>query len=765
LIVFKIEIINNCHETNLVNLQAILPFQDSPSCWHSDINLLAIIFIKINLLSYRLKFSDWIAYRLYSVKKIICGLFCCLAVCFSRTSLQAQETYCKNLGFEMGDFTNWTGYNWIYSTEVPSVNTSKVQVSLPAARRQVILSDATAYDANTGNALKIIPSGYKYVARLGDAILGGDPNPRCWEQSLRYTMTIDSTNALLVMKFALVLQYASDHTARMEPRFKLTLFDQNGDTIPDCANYDVYSSNGNVKGFRSYTPAGSTSPVEWRDWTTVGANLLKYYGHTITLEFMSADCTGRYHYGYAYFTAACHPLYITVKYCAGDSVASLAAPEGFEQYNWMNSSGAVIDTSKTLIVANPVEGAVYSCKMTSATGCTVSLQSTIVKYVLKADFNSSMIDCKSNKVQLINLASTTHGSLNYLWDFGDGDTTVEVNPQHTFSTSGMHDVSLSLENPPSTCTLKLTKKIESFSPPLVGISGESTYCPGLSIYLKAYGAYDYTWSTGSKADSVKVGDPGGKFWLLGRSSTGCVSDTIYITISQDMNWEFSDQSDTVLCHGENAVLSVSGATNYLWNTGDKTATISVTSPGTYKVTGTNARGCQKTRTIQVTEFPVPGADFTLSASAVDARHNKLNCTVSPQADVTYTWDMGDGLTETGPAIQHTYSIPNANLSYTITLKAVSREGCTSTVYKTVEVIPFVPNVFSPNGDNINDLFMAQMDLKIFDRNGLLLYQGLSGWDGNYLGKALDPDTYFYLITYRDNDQKIITLKGYVTLVR
>jgi hypothetical protein len=307
-------------------------------------------------------------------------LFYCLISLLALSSLNAQESNCQNLGFELGNFTNWEGYNWVYSTDVPSANTSKVQVTLPTSRRQVIMTDTTAYDPYTGNALKIIPHGSRYSARLGDAITSADlVNFRCWEQSLRYTMTIDSTNALLIMKFALVLQYAADHSAKMEPRFKLTLFDQKGDTIPDCANYDVYSSSGNVKGFNSYTPSGSRDPVKWRDWTTVGANLLKYIGQTITIEFMAADCTGRFHYGYAYFVAACHPLYITVKYCAGDSNASLTAPDGFESYSWTDSSGAIAGTSKILTLVNPTEGAIFFCTMTSATGCTVKLQSTIVK--------------------------------------------------------------------------------------------------------------------------------------------------------------------------------------------------------------------------------------------------------------------------------------------------------------------------------------------------------------------------------------------------
>ncbi len=683
----------------------------------------------------------------------------------SWSSAVAQGSNCQNLGFELGDFTNWVGYNWVTSTDIPTRNTSPALVVLPTSRRQVIMTDTTAYDANTGNGLKKIPAGYRYSARLGDGFTNADASFRCWEQSLRYTMTIDSTNALLIFKFALVLQYAAkDHTAEMEPRFKLTIFDKNDNIIPDCSNYDVYATSGTVKGFQTYTSSSLKDPVKWRDWTTVGANLLKYIGQTITIEFMAADCKGQFHFGYAYFVAECHPLYITVKYCAGDNVATLAAPEGFESYSWKDSNDLVVGTSKTLSLTDPVEGAKYTCEMISATDCHVTLKSTIAKYVIKTDFSSSMIDCFSNTVQFTNASTTTHGMLAYNWDFGDGKSSAEVSPKYTFATSGMHDVTLSVSNPPSTCVDTLAKKIESFSPPLVGISGKSTYCPGQSIYLKAYGAHDYLWSNGSTADSVKVSSPGA-FSLVGHSTTGCVSNPIYKTVIEEPDWQFLDQSDPAMCEGKRALLKVSGAIKYLWSTGAKTDTISTVFPGIFKVTGSNLRGCEKSYTFSVVEYPFPKVDFTISASSLDIRHNQLTCTIPAQTGVTYLWDMGDGSTETSSTVQHTYAISNAVLEYTITLKASSKYGCEKMASASIEVIPFIPNVFSPNADGINDVFMPQMQLQVLDRYGTLLYKGIDGWDGTYKGRQVDPDTYFYLIDYTDKNQKAQTKKGYITLVR
>ncbi|MCX6300606.1 MAG: PKD domain-containing protein, partial [Bacteroidia bacterium] len=628
-----------------------------------------------------------------------------------------------------------------------------------------IMSDTTEYDANTGYALKKIPSGYLYSARLGDEITSADRAPRCWEQSLRYTMKIDSSNALLILKFALVLQYIAAHAPTDEPRFRLTLYDSQGNILPDCSNYDVYATNKYVKGFKTYIPSGSSVPVEWRDWTTVGVNLLKYIGQTVTVEFMSADCAEQYHYGYAYFVAECHPLYISVKYCASDTAASLIAPEGFEKYRWTDINGTLLDSLQILQVNVPDQKLSYSCTMTSATGCVVSLHTSIVKYIPHADFSSFMIDCHSNTVQMIDLSSTNHGSLSYNWYFEDGNTSDNKDPPCTFSTSGMHTVTLILNNLPSACSDTLTKDIESFSPPLVGITGDSTYCPGLSTWIKAYGAVDYTWNNGSKADSIEISAPGGEYWLLGRSSTGCVSDTIYKPIIEEPDWTFLMQGDTSICGSGSVTLSASGAISYLWDKGNTNDTISVSDGGTYIVTGTNTRGCKKSATFRVTVYQLPSTEFSVSPDVIDRKNNIVRCNIPAQTGVTYAWAMGDGSYGSGEIFQHGYNVSYTPLYYLVTLTATDKQNCTDSSFKYVDVIPFIPNVFTPDGDGTNDIFMPGFELEIVDRNGMRIHKGNDGWDGRNNGRSASPDTYFYMIYYKDSKEIIRNRKGYVTLIR
>lgn len=689
------------------------------------------------------------------------------ALTLALASVSAQNSPCKNIEFTQGNFTNWVGYTW-QDSELYGTTTEPVEGII--SRRHTIISDNNAYDPNTGNELKLLPPGHSYVAKLGDAIFDSDKQEqfRCWNQSLQYTLDIDENNALVLIKYAVVLQFDPDHTVEQEPRFRFSLYDSTGNIITNCANYEVYASDDNIEGFKEYnvsTGDGDESVV-WKDWSTVGVDLSDYTGQSITIEFLAADCNQGFDYGYAYFTASCQPLEIAMSFCAGDTEATLTSPIGFNKYKWTDSDNNTVGSSQTLRVSNPQENAAYTCEMTSEAGCIVTLNTTITQFSPKASFNSEMLDCFSNTVQLNNSSSTNNGNLLYKWIFDDGEISNAINPQHTFLTSGRHQVSLVLRNPPSACRDTLKQEVESFSPPLVYLKGDTSYCSNESTYINAFGAYNYTWSNGSTADSIEVSAPGGDFWMVGHSSTGCISDTHHISISEEPEWELASIADTVICPvGDSAHLSTSGAHYYLWNTGDTSNYIYASKAGEYSCIGTNLRGCQKSESFSVFVSPFPDSTFTLSTHTLTTKENTLSGQSASEDQVEYFWNLDDGTDETGDYFNHYYTINYNKLFYKIRLTATNIHGCTSTSSDIVNIVPFVPNIFSPNGDGVNDIFMPGIDLQIFDRAGVILYKGTEGWDGTYNGKPVDPDTYFYTIFYHNIEEQKKNIKGYLTLVR
>jgi gliding motility-associated-like protein len=685
---------------------------------------------------------------------------------FAVISAYGADPYCQNIGFEHGNFDNWEGYTWVWRTDTVGLNVPKKKGIV--VNRQTIMTDTNAYDPNTGRKLKIIPKGYSYSARLGANVNQG------LMESLSYKLQVDKNNALLVWKFAVVLEDPKTteskaiHAKFEEPRFKVTLFDENGDTIHNCANYDVYASDARIENFQTYYPFGGTAnPIFWRDWTAVGADLSAYIGKTISIEFMAADCTRGAHYGYAYFVAECHPLNITVNYCESDVGATLTAPEGFN-YSWVNASEAKVGTSQSLTIPNPKEGEEFTCKMTSETGCPVTLKAKTERYVPKADF-SYELDCTNNSVKFTNLSYSPKGTLTYLWDFGDGTTSTDKHPSHIFVTSGKHKVSLQLGNPPSSCGDVMQKEIDSFSPDLVGVTGSRFYCANKKTTLKAYGAFKFEWFNGgvsiSKADSLDVDTPE-DIWLVAYSSSGC-STKIPLSVREEPQWKLTVDGPSAFCYGDSIQLTASGAASYKWSTGHTTNSIYVKKPGLYNVAGLSPIGCEQSVSVNIDEVALPESNFIILNPSVDARHSVLKCfVVGPKPNTEYNWEMGDGSFETGTTVQHRYSgVLNADLKYEVTLKATNSGGCYTKTSVPVEIVPFFPNVFTPNGDGINDLLMEGLEILVFDRNGVLLYSGNTGWDGKYKGKDMDSDTYFYTASYTDRNKQRKTEKGSVTLIR
>lgn len=103
----------------------------------------------------------------------------------------------------------------------------------------------------------------------------------------------------------------------------------------------------------------------------------------------------------------------------------------------------------------------------------------------------------------------------------------------------------------------------------------------------------------------------------------------------------------------------------------------------------------------------------------------------------------------------------------------SSAGCDSTIVLYLEFTSvYIPNAFSPNGDNINDYFeiytaddtFQEIEIQIFDRWGNLIFEG-NKWDGTYKSRAMDTGVYVYVIRFVGVDGRVTTRSSSVTLIR
>lgn len=367
-------------------------------------------------------------------------VFCPELHCVNYVDLTSPSVSCMIGEYNMDTYTH---------SGAPTYGLVDYGAESPLSRHTVIW-DRTATDPRTGGALKMVPNGAMASVRLHT----WNPTGRYYS-AVEYETTVDSVNSILLVKYALVQEYASYHspTAQEQARFYLEIQDQNGRVIDaSCgaktlrAGYD--SDNWEWVGKSTGRPLTSEDVV-WRDWTTMGLDLAPYVGQTIRIHVESSGCAESAHYGYAYFALDCKAAQIVSTSCGAEegTTMDVEAPEGFS-YQWINAAGQVVSTNRTYqIPATDTE--TYICRMTDLenSGCYFDLTTASYPRYPRPDFRVMFdpVDCQNryrftNRTRIMAYWDGVEREIddfcNYEWDFGDGQTDGQKNSVHTFPQEG-----------------------------------------------------------------------------------------------------------------------------------------------------------------------------------------------------------------------------------------------------------------------------------------------------------------------------------------
>lgn len=225
--------------------------------------------------------------------------------------------------------------------------------------------------------------------------------------------------------------------------------------------------------------------------------------------------------------------------------------------------------------------------------------------------------------------------------------------------------------------------------------------------------------------------------------------------------------------------------NYSWNFGDGTTAQGpapvhqYSLPGIYNIQliATNNTGCADTVISQVEAFPIPDAQFNLwhGTDPYYANISTLTLTNLSIGASSYLWNFDDGFTSSEFEPQYQYTTPGY---YTISLVVTNQYGCRDVAVTNLEVkLPedlYIPNAFTPNGDNKNDYFSVvaynidQFKINIFNRWGRIIYSSTDSqfkWDGTFNGTDVIDGVYVYTVEAEGLYGARFNLNGTVTVIK
>ena len=247
-----------------------------------------------------------------------------------------------------------------------------------------------------------------------------------------------------------------------------------------------------------------------------------------------------------------------------------------------------------------------------------------------------------------------------------------------------------------------------------------------------------------------------------------------ITLNSSGNGSCAPNSGSVTTSPTGGVAPYS----YVWQPGGQTTqTVNGLSPGSYTVTVTDATGCAVALdTVVVPNGTPPNAVFQLNPFPVAPFPGQLCMTDATQGATQWNWVINGVPSATTSS--YCYTIPDTG-TICVVLFVQDSVGCADSALACVEVLGdaliSIPNVFSPNGNGINDTFLVtwtnltSLDCEIYDRWGVLIYHWNAlngGWDGKTdNGKEATDGVYYYICTAVTTQGEVRKLSGFVHLVR
>ena len=491
--------------------------------------------------------------------------------------------------------------------------------------------------------------------------------------------------------------------------------------------------------FKDGSPFDSINPNPVHTFVNTNRAFIKYFDVTLTVR-SPGGCTDQYTSAVMLYPEIDATFTVsTDTICSGSSIEFLSAP-GANKYFWDygdGDSGYSMTESSSHLYLNfstvPVTRTV-TLRTTSFYNCEdVKTMNIVVMPVPVPQFTAvpvvQIYDPAGNAVTFTNQTNT--GNWTYLWKFGDGISSVDRDPVHTYLNIGEYTVTLIVTNASCADSIRRTVSVRPI-PPVAAFDSIPPGCSPMIIDLNN--------------TSLHTEAPGTTYY-----------------------WNFGDGST-----------STAKNPNYTYYEG-----------GTYRIelTVTGPGGTSATSRL-VTIYPSPQANFNVTPKVVFVNDEPVRMFNLTQGVNSYLWEFGDGDTSTIEEPFHKYIEEG---DYDITLHATSNNGCTNTfiLSPAVKVEPAgelrFSSVFTPNKDGpiertdlptggieLDQFFFPPVrekvlnyKLQVFNRWGTLIFESRDinkPWNGYYKGELCQQGVYVWYVEGKYATGKPFRKIGDITLL-
>ncbi|MDD2982286.1 MAG: gliding motility-associated C-terminal domain-containing protein [Crocinitomicaceae bacterium] len=418
------------------------------------------------------------------------------------------------------------------------------------------------------------------------------------------------------------------------------------------------------------------------------------------------------------------------------------------------------------------------------TQCGIDVFGTEVTYQIEVNSNPDLTVspaismCIGDTVTL-----NANGANTYLWSNGLGtNSSAIVSPSVTtsYQVTGYNGNCSSTES-----------VLVSVNPSSISAGNDLVVCAGSSVTLSATGATNFSWDQ-NVVNGIPFIPTETNTYTVTSTGSCAGTDQITVTVEELPKVDFSADLTTgcspVMVQFENFT---SGNNGYQWSFSDG-ASSNLSAPNhtfitagcnDITLTATSPNGCITSVTFNdfICVSSLPDVQFTSNIDQIDSEKSTVEFTNQSIGASIFEWNFGDGTYSTEFSTTHSFD-PFSLANQIVTLVATNNEGCSDTASMIIyfKAIPsiYVPNAFTPNGDEMNQVFIPKFgdaidptkySLTIFNRWGEIVFETVDiqiGWNGTFKGQDAQEGEYIWKMRYGivegvDQIEKL----GHVALIR